>query len=155
MVVLGIETTCDETAAAVVERHGDGPGKILSNIVRSQTDEPHRMRSSRIATVIWASVLFVLALLCLHRIPRVVEVGLQIASIAYGALLGVFLLGVLTRRATERGAMVGMLLGFVSEVYLWQFTRVPWTWYVAMGTTVTFAVGYVVSVMLGKKSKSS
>jgi N6-L-threonylcarbamoyladenine synthase len=37
--VLGIETTCDETAAAVVERQGDGVGRILSNIVRSQNEE--------------------------------------------------------------------------------------------------------------------
>ena len=39
MVVLGIETTCDETAAAVVERPRDGPGRILSNIVLSQINE--------------------------------------------------------------------------------------------------------------------
>ena len=39
MLVLGIETTCDETAAAVVERSGDGRGKILSNIVLSQVSE--------------------------------------------------------------------------------------------------------------------
>ena len=39
MVVLGIETTCDETAAAVVERPETGPGKILSNIVLSQISE--------------------------------------------------------------------------------------------------------------------
>jgi N6-L-threonylcarbamoyladenine synthase len=42
MVVLGIETTCDETAAAVVERAPDGSGRILSNIVRSQTEEHAR-----------------------------------------------------------------------------------------------------------------
>ena len=39
MLVLGIETTCDETAAAVVQRHDDGRGEILSNIVLSQIDE--------------------------------------------------------------------------------------------------------------------
>src|SRR3569832_1552820 len=39
MLVLGIETTCDETAAAVVERDGEGPGKILSNVVLSQVTE--------------------------------------------------------------------------------------------------------------------
>src|SRR5260221_8433919 len=37
--VLGIETTCDETAAAVVERQSDGTGRILANIVHSQTEE--------------------------------------------------------------------------------------------------------------------
>jgi N6-L-threonylcarbamoyladenine synthase len=39
MVILGIETTCDETAAAVVERTAGGEGRILSNIVLSQIDE--------------------------------------------------------------------------------------------------------------------
>ena len=44
MLVLGIETTCDETAAAVVERGegpdgSSGPGKILSNVVLSQVSE--------------------------------------------------------------------------------------------------------------------
>ena len=39
MIILGIETTCDETAAAVVRRHVDGRGQILSNIVLSQINE--------------------------------------------------------------------------------------------------------------------
>src|SRR5512135_1593595 len=39
MNILGIETTCDETAAAVVERSDDGRGRILSNIVLSQVSE--------------------------------------------------------------------------------------------------------------------
>jgi N6-L-threonylcarbamoyladenine synthase len=39
ILVLGIETTCDETAAAVVERKADGSGRILSDVVRSQTEE--------------------------------------------------------------------------------------------------------------------
>lgn len=39
MLVLGIETTCDETAAAIVERSSDGTGRILSNEVFSQTQQ--------------------------------------------------------------------------------------------------------------------
>ena len=39
--VLGLETSCDETAAAIVLREADGSGRILSNIVRSQW-EKHR-----------------------------------------------------------------------------------------------------------------
>jgi SSS family solute:Na+ symporter len=113
--------------------------------LRPQTDEGRKMRLSRLSTVVWAAVLFILAVLSLRRVGRVVEVGLQIASIAYGALLGVFLLGVLTRRATQNAAMVGMICGFATEVYLWQFTAVPWTWWVAIGTVVTFVVGYAAS----------
>ena len=117
---------------------------------KPQTDERRRMRLSRLVTVFWALVLFGLAVLSLHRVGRVVEVGLQIASIAYGALLGVFLLGVLTRRANQNGAMVGMLCGFVTELCLVK-TRVPWTWYVMIGTAVTFGVGYAASCLIGQK----
>ncbi|HEX2449312.1 MAG TPA: tRNA (adenosine(37)-N6)-threonylcarbamoyltransferase complex transferase subunit TsaD [Methyloceanibacter sp.] len=38
LVVLGIETSCDETAAALVQRNEDGGGEILSSVVRSQLD---------------------------------------------------------------------------------------------------------------------
>ena len=112
-----------------------------------EIDERRKIRLSRMATFFWALLLFGLAVLSLHKVGRVIEVGLQIASVAYGALLGVFLLGVLTRRANQNGAMLGMLCGFVTELYLWLGTRVPWTWYVAIGTVVTFAVGYAGSLV--------
>ncbi|MGA7927179.1 MAG: sodium:solute symporter [Candidatus Sulfotelmatobacter sp.] len=116
--------------------------------LRPQTDERTRMRLSRLATFCWAMVLFGLAVLALQKVGRVVEVGLQIASVAYGALLGVFLLGVLTRRANQRGAMVGMLFGFSVGLYLWQGTHLPWTWWVPLGTIVTFGVGYAASLLV-------
>jgi Na+/proline symporter len=116
--------------------------------VKPDTSESSRLTLSRLATFFWAMILFGLALLALHNGGRVVEVGLQIASIAYGALLGVFLLGVLTRRANQTGAIVGMLGGLTTELYLRLGTSVAWTWWVAIGTTVTFTVGYIASVVL-------
>jgi len=113
--------------------------------LRPDADEQRRMRLSRLATFFFALVLFGLAVFSLHKAGRVVEVGLQIASVAYGALLGVFLLGVLTRRANQRGATVGMVFGLSVDLYLWQRTHVPWTWWVMIGVMVTFAVGYVAS----------
>ena len=115
--------------------------------LRPHTPEIRKMYLSRVSTVVWAVVLFILAVLSLRSVGRVVEVGLQIASVAYGAMLGVFLLGVLTRRATQNGAIPGMLCGFATEIYLWQFTSVPWTWWVAIGTAVTFVVGYAASAL--------
>ncbi len=117
---------------------------------RPQADERTKMRLSRAATFVWAMVLFALAMIALHKAGRVVEVGLQIASVAYGALLGVFLLGVLTRRANQQGAMVGMVCGFATELYLWRWTHVPWTWWVMIGTAVTFVVGRITSAITSR-----
>jgi solute:Na+ symporter, SSS family len=127
--------------------------------------ESRRMFLSRTSTVAWALVLFALALLSRGG-GRVVEVGLSIASVAYGALLGVFLLGVLTKRATESGAMVGMLCGFLLNLYFWLLplpawmssalaaigappggTKLAWTWYVVVGSIATFMVGYAASII--------
>ena len=115
---------------------------------RPDVGDAQRLRLARVATVLWAVVLFGLAVLALHHGGRVVEVGLQIASIAYGALLGVFLLGVLTRRANQSGAIVGMICGLAIELYLWRMSQVAFTWWVAIGTCITFATGYLASLTL-------
>ena len=112
--------------------------------LRPNSTELRRVQLSRYATVGWGMLLFALAILARNG-GKVLEVGLSIASVAYGALLGVFLLGVLTRKASEAGAMVGMVLGFILSLYLWLFTSVPFTWYVAIGSLATFAVGYAAS----------
>ncbi len=119
---------------------------------RPKASEERRVRFSRMATLGWALVLFALAILARHG-GKVLEVGLSIASVAYGSLLGVFLLGVLTRRASEGGAMVGMLVGFLLNLYLWLFTHVPFTWYVAVGSMATFVMGYGTSLWLARWPK--
>jgi solute:Na+ symporter, SSS family len=134
---------------------------------RPNTLERRRVLLSRAATILWGLVLFALALVS-RRGGKVVEVGLSIASVAYGALLGVFLLGVLTRRASERGSMIGMAVGFCANLYIWQGSAVlhwlqratglpfaalalsrpiPFTWYVLIGGVITFAIGYSSSLL--------
>jgi len=121
---------------------------------RPDASEQRRLFISRAATIFWGLVLFSLAIISRHG-GRVVEVGLSIASVAYGALLGVFLLGVLTKRATETGAMVGFFMGFVLNLYIWQFTKIPFTWYVMIGSAITFMIGYISSLVLGDHKSES
>ena len=122
--------------------------------LRPEATETRKLYLSRVATVVWGLILFALAILARGG-GKVVEVGLAIASVAYGSLLGVFLLGVLTKKASESGAMAGMLCGFVLNVYLWKFTKVPFTWYVVLGSTATFAIGYAASFVLQDRGERS
>jgi SSS family solute:Na+ symporter len=122
--------------------------------LRPTVSDAQRLLLARLATFGWAVVLFVLAWVALHRVGRVVEAGLQIASVAYGALLGAFLLGVLTKRANQRGAMVGMVFGLAMELYLWRWSQVAFTWWVPIGMCVTFAVGYAASVLWRVQAKT-
>jgi Na+(H+)/acetate symporter ActP len=66
----------------------------------------------------------------------------------------VFLLGVLTKRANQQGAMVGMIFGLAMEAYLWGWSQVAFTWWVVIGTCVTFAVGYTASALWKGEAKA-
>jgi Na+/proline symporter len=83
----------------------------------------------------------------------VLEAGLSIASIPSGVLLGVFLLGVLTKRPQEGAAMVGVVAGLAAILYVWLATPIAFTWYVLIGTTATFTAG-VAAWLVGRAFRS-
>ena len=97
-------------------------------------------------TLIWGVVLGLLGLI---RWGGVLEAGLTIASITYGGMLGVFLLGTWNRRANERGALVGFATGIAAMIVVRFWTPLAFTWYVLAGTIVTFAVGSLASLASG------
>jgi Na+/proline symporter len=111
-----------------------------------------QLRVSRWVTVFWGVTLTILAILSSRGIKSVLEAGLTIASITYGSMLGVFLLGVLTKRANEKGSILGMAIGLASMLSIWYFSSIAFTWYVLIGTMITFVTGYVASQYIGRQS---
>ena len=74
--------------------------------LRPNADDRERGIISKSSTVLWALVLFAIAVYSVKVGGKghVVEIGLSIASVAYGCLLGVFLLGTLTTRHRDSAA---------------------------------------------------
>jgi SSS family solute:Na+ symporter len=114
--------------------------------VRPHADDRHYLRVSRLATVAWGVIIIVIALAAQHLQRSALELALTVASVPYGGMLGIFLLGVLTRRATSRGAFAGALCALATLGYVMRYTAIAWTWYVAIGTVVTFTVGWLLSL---------
>jgi solute:Na+ symporter, SSS family len=102
------------------------------------------LRRSRRMTLAWGVAL---GLLGLVRWGPVLVAGLTIASITYGGLLGVFLLGTWNRRASENGALAGFATGIATMIGVAFLTPLAFTWYVVVGTIVTFATGSIVSLL--------
>jgi SSS family solute:Na+ symporter len=107
----------------------------------------HFLGIARWVTVAWGAILFLVGLVARH-VGSVLEAGLTIASILYGSLLGVFLLGLLTKRVQQTSAMIAMVVGLLLMIYVRAATQIAFTWYVVMGTSATFATGYVISLFL-------
>lgn len=102
------------------------------------------------ATILWGAILFAIALVA-QGVQSVLQAGLSIASVVYGALLGVFLLGVLTRRVGENAAIAGMLASLLTMIYVKLGTSIAFTWYVLIGSAVTVSVALAASLFEKKK----
>jgi Na+/proline symporter len=122
--------------------------KPLSKVARPDSEY---LRLARFVTLGWGAILFGVALMA-RGWGSVLQAGLSIASILYGSLLGVFLLGLLTRRTGEVAAMCGMTAGLILMLYIKFGTSIAFTWYVLIGTSVTFGVAYLLSFVLNEKS---
>lgn len=115
-------------------------------LVNPDADDRKLLKLSRWLTAVWGVILIGIAFLS-QGVGSVLTVGLSIASLIYGPMLGAFLLGVLTKRANGKGVIAGMLASLVSMVLIWNFTPIAWTWYVLIGTSICFSVGYLVSMV--------
>ncbi len=107
-------------------------------------DDRRLLTYARVATVVWGAVLVLIGVVASHW-GSVLESGLSIASVTLGMLLGVFLLGVLTKRVGEKAAVAGVIAGLAAILYVKFQTRIAYTWWVMIGSMATFSVGLLSS----------
>jgi SSS family transporter len=106
--------------------------------------EERLLAISRWLTAAWGVALIAVAIMA-RGWGSVFTVGLTIASIVYGPMLGAFLLGVLTQRVTETGVMVGIAASLAVMIGVRLLTPLAWTWYALAGTAVCVGTALLVS----------
>jgi SSS family transporter len=107
----------------------------------------HYLRIARWFTVFWGAVLGAIALVASQWGP-VLESGLSIASVTLGILLGVFLLGALTEKPGEKAAIAGVLAGTMVMLTVKFATKIPFTWWVLIGSVTTFGTAWLASLLI-------
>lgn len=130
---------------------------LLRPVLRS-TDEPQLLRLSKVLTVVWGVAQMAVAFFAIRLTDNVVNNALAIASFVTGILLGVFLLGILTSRVGQPGALCGLIVGLVVVSYVALAPKLPepyrgtiypfdgavaWPWYALIGSSTVFAVGWL------------
>jgi solute:Na+ symporter, SSS family len=116
------------------------------HFVKAGTDA-HYLRVSKVATMAWGLFACVVAIYSANQ-GSLIEVVNRYGSLYYGSLLGVFILAILTKKATARGAFWGMVAG-VAVVLLVAF-QLPWIeflWHNVIGAVVVVVVGLLISVI--------
>lgn len=130
---------------------------------RRNPDIPDKesVRWARIWTVIWAVITTGLGIVIyLTSYENVLRTSTRLLGLFFGPLLGLFLLGILTKRANTAGVLVGSLFGIIVSIWFNYFAyldtpagrvNVSFVWPMVFGVITTCVIGYLASLLIGRK----
>jgi len=136
-----------------------------------QASEKRLLRFAQVITLFYG-VLVVLLAFIVERLGSLLEASIMILGLVGGPLLGVFLLGMLTRRTNTRGALIGWGLGIGVMLVVglgktigpalpeWiggaviSAAKISFLWYGLLGAVVTIALGYLASLLFPHPSEA-
>jgi SSS family solute:Na+ symporter len=121
---------------------------------RPERSDKHYFRVSHWLTLIWGIVQIGVALFVRHRNRSALDQALSIASLINGPVLGVFLVGTFLRRVSEPPALIGMITSILVMLYVYFGTKIAWTWYVLIGSLITFMVAWAASFAFAPAPKN-
>jgi SSS family transporter len=115
------------------------------HFVREATDT-HYLLVSKLATLFWGLFACVVATFAANQ-GSLIEVVNRYGSFFYGSLLGVFILAILTKRATAVGAFWGLIAGMGVVLLVAFTTPIPFLWHNLIGAAVVTVVGMTISTV--------
>ena len=114
-----------------------------------EASDRHYLTVSKLATIVWGLFACVVAVYSADQ-GSLIEVVNRYGSFFYGSLLGVFILAILTKRATARGAFWGMMAGMIvvlTVAFSPRTSSIAFLWHNLIGAVVVVVVGMAISYM--------
>lgn len=120
---------------------------------KPRRDDKHYLRVSHWLTLLWGVIQIGVALMAMRQNRSALDQALSVSSLINGPVLGVFLVGTFLRRVSEPPALIGMITSLVVMIYLRFWTPIAWTWYVFIGSLITFLVAWLASYAFSPASR--
>jgi len=110
--------------------------------IKRDASDRHYLSVSRLFIVLFALILVLVAWMC-RDIDGVLVLAFKSVSYTYGGLLGIFLLGLFTKRGRNVTNIIAMVSSVAVVVLLRNVTDVAWHWMIIVGTLWTFGLGAI------------
>jgi SSS family solute:Na+ symporter len=115
---------------------------------RKEETPEHYLKVTRLFTLFWAAVIVLPAILYSKSGGSILEVLSKVGSYFVGAQLGMYALGFFSKHATEKGLLVGTVIGFAVVWYVSANTDIAWPWWCIIGAASNFVISTVASILL-------
>ncbi len=150
LMLAGIFAAAMSTISASINSISSSTAMDILLISRWNITDRKKLMISRGIAFMWACVMMGIAMLLKDTKSPLVELGLSIASITYGGMLGIFLQGALFEKFSDKAALTGVMASIAAVLFISATFRVFWPWFVPIGFTVSFGVGSAINVVLKK-----
>ncbi len=122
---------------------------IYRPLIAKNREEKHYLLVSRISVVVFGILLLSIAYFFSH-FEKILWMAFKIGSVTYGSLLGIFLLGLLTKRKVNKINMISMVFSSLSMLTLLILSEMKviglgWSHLLVIGTTMTFLTSFIFS----------
>jgi SSS family transporter len=137
LMLAGILATAMSTMSSTINSLASSSFLDLLGLDTASGNERRNIRISRGLTLFWAVVMMTIAFSVRYVSGSLVEIGLSIVSVAYGGMLGIFVIGRYLPRTGEKAAITGLAAGIAATVAVMTCTKLFWLWFVITGFSVT------------------
>ena len=121
---------------------------FYERFLRSGRSPEHYLKVNRLFTVVWAAAIIIPAILYSRSEGSILQTLSQVGAYFVGAKLSMYGLGFFSKQATERGVLVGVVVGFVVIWAVATQTDIAWPWYCLIGGVVNIVVSLIASRLL-------
>ncbi len=115
-------------------------------LAKREVSAERQLRMTRILTALFGAVQIGVGIAGQWLRSSIVSSVLGIAAFTTGIVLGVFFLGMLTRRVGQRAALAGLVVGFAAMTAIFFGTSLAWPWYALVGSLITVSAGLAASL---------
>ena len=124
---------------------------IYRRWLRPNAPQREQLVVGRLLTLGWG-IIIIVAAVAMIDIESIMRAAVGIIGMFVGPILGVFLLGMFSRRTNPRGVTLGLLAGFSFSLYLNYLTSITFTVFGVGSLMATLLTGYVASLFFDSPS---
>jgi len=132
---------------------------LYKPLIASAATQIHYMKVSRVCVALFAVALAGIAYF-FSFFDKMLWLAFKIGGVTYGSMLGVFLLGMLTKRKGDKAVALAMAVMAAVNVVLLLLSEngilpLGWSWLVIIGTAGTFGLGWLLAPMLDGEGRTA
>jgi solute:Na+ symporter, SSS family len=130
---------------------------IYKPLINKNATKEHYLLISRIGVITFGIILAIIARAC-EPVENILWFAFEIFSLTGGSMLGVFMFGVLTKKQSNIGNVIAMIISTLYMTILLilshsKYIDLAWSWLIVLGTIITFILCYLFSYVEGNTEK--